>query len=275
MIDIHSHILPAVDDGPKTIEDSICMARQAADEGVMSICATPHILGEITPTGEQNINRSFELLKSRIDSDGLNLRLMLGSEIYVRSDIITLRKHALFSLNQTGRYVLIELPLSKIPVGIDQLVFHLRLEGITPIIAHPERSLTENDQLQQVAALVSQGALMQVNAGSIMGQFGKLCRKMAEGLLRLGLVHMVASDAHDTRTRSFSVLSQAYRKVTGMLAQNEAQKLFMHNPEKVLAGKSLFGEDWPDQEENENAKWQTQLSDNHLNPVKLIPGGIR
>ncbi len=238
MIDIHTHILPGVDDGAKTLDDSVRMIRQAVDAGVTALCATPHVLNQVTPDLDRSINHSFRILQARVRENGLNIRLMLGSEIYLRPDIISLRGHSFFSLNQTGRHVLIELPLGEIPAGTDRLVYDLRLEGITPIIAHPERSLTRPRQLQEIDGLVSQGALMQVNAGSLLDHFGRLCRKMTESLLDSGLVHVVASDAHDVRSRSASVLPRALRRVARFLGPSEGQRLFEHNPGEILAGRS-------------------------------------
>jgi protein-tyrosine phosphatase len=241
MIDIHAHILPGVDDGAKSVEDSVRMLRQAVDAGVKTICATPHILNRVTPRLDQVIDHSFSLLKSRLEMSKLDIQLTLGSEIYLRPDIFSLSRHTFFSLNQTGRYVLIELPLGELPVGTDRLVYNMRLEDVTPIIAHPERSLTKTGHLREIESLVRQGALMQLNAGSLLGHFGKLCRKMAERLLELGLVHVIASDAHNTDNRSVYVLAQAYRKVLRLLDQDQTQRLFLNNPKNILSGRSVYG----------------------------------
>ncbi len=275
MIDIHAHILPGVDDGAKSVEDSIRMLKQAVDAGVNTICATPHVLNRITPQLDQAINQSFHLLKSRIEESRLDLRLMLGSEIYLRPDLLTLRGHNFFSLNQTGRYVLMELPLGELPVGTDRLVYGLWLEDITPIIAHPERSLTKTGHLREIESLVRQGALMQLNAGSLLGHFGRLCRKMAERLLDLGLVHVIASDAHDTESRSFYVLAQAYRKVLRLLDRDQAQRLFLHNPENILSGRSVWGMQEIDQANGKSVGWRDYPSHASVGCQKLTIGGNR
>lgn len=274
MIDIHTHILPGVDDGAKTMDDSVQMIRQAMDAGVTAICATPHVLNQVTPDLGCRINRSFQLLRTKARENGLNVELMLGSEIYLRPDVISLRSHSFFSLNRTGRYVLIELPLGEIPVGTDRLVYDLRLEDITPVIAHPERSLTRKNQMQEIEGLVGQGALMQVNAGSLLDHFGRLCRKMTESLLDLGLVHVVASDAHDARSRSMFALSQAYRKIVRFLGENEGQRLFVHNPERILAGRSLSGMEGTDPKEEAVAERSDGPAYSHVDSQKLTTGGI-
>jgi protein-tyrosine phosphatase len=240
MIDIHAHILPGVDDGAKTMEDSLEMISQAADSGVEIICATPHILDGITLTLEEKINRTFQLLHSRVIKRKLDIKLMLGSEIYLREDMRSLSGFSFFSLNQTGKYVLVEMPLGRLPTGVDRVIYALKLENITPIIAHPERSLSEMNQLESLRKLIHLGALTQINAGSFLGQFGKPCRKMAESLLGQNLVHVVASDAHDPYSRPATLLRQAFNKVIRLSDEKKAGELFVQNPLRILKGERLF-----------------------------------
>ncbi len=281
MIDIHSHILPGVDDGPKTIRDSLLMVRQAQEAGVEAICATPHILNHVTPDLDAAINRAFELIQIQTQEVGLKVRLFLGSEIYLRPDVMALCHHRFFSLDRSGRYVLMELPLGQFPLGTDRLIYDLRLEGITPVIAHPERSLVKTDQLQQVEGLVRQGALMQINAGSILGKFGRLARRMSERLLELGLAHAVASDAHDVQDRSFCVLTDAYRKTVGILGRNQAERLFVLNPGSILAGENLtetrreyvHPSGQIDRICADKVGWQKRAMQDVVDAEKLMPGG--
>ncbi len=243
MIDLHTHILPGVDDGAKTMEDSIQMIEQAIDAGVEVICTTPHILNGVVPTFQEKINRTFQLLRSQIEERKLKIKLTLGSEIYMRQDMGSLSQLNFFSLNQTGKYILMELPLGQLPSGVDRLIYSLQLEGITPIIAHPERSITKKDQLKDIENLIRLGALMQINAGSLLGHFGSFPKKMAELLLKHNLVHIMASDAHNPSSRSVAVLPQAFRKVSKLVGKRKAEELVMHNPYKVLKGEKLFRND--------------------------------
>jgi protein-tyrosine phosphatase len=243
MIDIHTHILPGVDDGAETIEDSIQMIRQAIDSGVEVICATPHILNGITPTFQEKINHTFQLLRAQVAERELKIKLTLGSEIYVRQDLDSLKGFSFFSLNQTGRYILMELPLGQLPSGVDRLIYNLQLEGITPIIAHPERSITKKSQLKDIENLVHLGALTQINAGSLLNQFGKLARKMTQLLLKQNLIHIMASDAHNSSACSVAVLPQAFKKVSRLVGKEKAEELVMNNPCQVLKGEKLFAND--------------------------------
>jgi protein-tyrosine phosphatase len=243
MIDIHTHILPGVDDGAETIEDSIQMIQQAIDADVEVICATPHILDGVTPKFQEKINYAFQLLCSQIEKRKLRIKLVFGSEIYLRHDIGSLRGYNFYSLNQTGKYLLMELPLGRLPIGTDQLIRGSLMEGVTPIIAHPERCLIGQDPLLAINNMVNQGALIQINAGSILGHFGKKAKKTAERLLEHNLVHFLASDAHNTSSASITVLSQTLERLCQLVGKIKTEELVMHNPSKVLEGKSLWSSD--------------------------------
>jgi protein-tyrosine phosphatase len=240
MIDIHTHILPGLDDGAKTLNESIQMVQQALDVGVSAICATPHILDGVSSSLEEQINRAFTLLRSQLVKRKMTTRLVLGSEIYIRPDIESLRNFSFFSLNQTNKYVLVELPRGGLPSGVDQLIHSLQLEGLTCIIAHPERCLIGKDPLSEINNMVNQGALIQINAGSILGHFGKEARKTAESLLEYNLVHFMASDAHNASSASITVLFQALEKLCQLVGKIKTEELVIHNPSKVLEGKSLW-----------------------------------
>lgn len=240
MIDIHTHILPGLDDGAKTLNESIQMIQQALDVGVSAICATPHILYEVSSSLEEQINRSFKLLQSEIKKRKIMIRLVLGSEIYIRHDIESLRNFSFFSLNQTNKYFLVELSMGGLPSGVAQLIHSLQLNGLTIIIAHPERCLIRKDSLPEINNMVNKGALMQINAGSILGHFGKEAQKMAESLLEYNLVHFMASDAHNPSSASITVLSQALERLCQLVGKIKTEELVTHNPSKVLEGKSLW-----------------------------------
>jgi protein-tyrosine phosphatase len=254
MIDIHTHILPGLDDGAKTLNESIQMVQQASDVGVSAICATPHILDGVSSSLEEEINRAFTLLRSQLVKRKMTTRLVFGSEIYIRPDIESLRNFSFFSLNQTNKYVLVELPRGGLPSGVNQLIHNLQSEGLTCIIAHPERCLMRKDPLSEINNMVNQGALIQINAGSILGHFGKEARKTAESLLEYNLVHFMASDAHNTSSASITVLFQALEKLCQLVGKIKTEELVIYNPSKVLEGKSLWSN-----EEDMNGKEESSL----------------
>jgi protein-tyrosine phosphatase len=239
MIDVHTHILPGVDDGAKTVDDSLLMIRQAIDAGVEIICATPHILGGVSRFLQQKISQTFQLLVSKVEREELKVKLLLGSEIYVRRDICSLSQFNFFSPNQTGKYVLLELPLRHVPPNLHRLVNNLLLNGVTPIIAHPERSIVEKRQFKAVEDLVRLGGLTQINAGSLLGHFGSAPRKAAEYLLKRDLVNVMASDAHDPGARSIAILRQAFTEVCRSVGKTKGHELVVQNPSRILNGEEV------------------------------------
>lgn len=239
MIDLHAHILPGLDDGAKTVEDSLQMIRQAIDAGVEVICATPHILDDVTFSLQEKINRTFQLLRSQVEKNELKIKLVFGSEIYIRQDLHSLSRFNFFSLNQSEKYVLVELPLGHFPPNVDRLVHKLLLEGITPVIAHPERSIAEESQLKAVARLTCLGALIQINAGSLLGHFGRQPTRTARYLLREDIAHVMASDAHDPGPRSVAILRQAFEEACRLVGETKAKELVICNPSRILNGENL------------------------------------
>ncbi len=139
---------------------------------------------------------------------------MLRSEIYIREDMDSLSRFSFFSLNQTDKYILMELPLGQLPSGVDKVIYDLKMEGITPIIAHPERSVTERDQLKDIENFLRLGALMQINPGSLLDHSGRFHKKATEWLLEMDLAHIMASDAHNPSHRCVALLPQALKKVS-------------------------------------------------------------
>ena len=239
MIDLHTHILPGIDDGAKTVDDSLLMIRQAIDAGVDIICATPHILGGVSRFLRERINQTFQLMVSEIEREELRVKLLLGSEIYVRQDICSLSQFNFFSLNQTGKYVLLELPLGHVPPNLHRLVHNLLLNGLTPIIAHPERSIVDTSQFKAVENLIRLGSLTQINAGSLLGHFGSAPRKAAARLLEWDLVNVMASDAHDPDARSIAILPESFREVCRLVGKAKGHELVVQNPSRILNGEEV------------------------------------
>ena len=196
VIDLHTHILPGIDDGARSREESLELGRSAAAEGVTMVAATPHVRADYPTTPEQ-MERGVEQLRADFRAEGIALQVIHGGELEIdtlsrlgREDI------ARFSLGQTGQYVLVEFPYSGWPLALEGLLHSLRFDGITPIIAHPERNPEVQARPSVMGLVVELGGLIQVTAGSITGLFGRGTRRAVTHLLELGLVHLVASDVH-------------------------------------------------------------------------------
>ena len=201
MIDLHCHLLPGVDDGAETIDDSVAMAQAALADGVEAIVATPHVNHHFD-VDPHSINGRVEDLRREFEGRGVPLVVHAGAEVSA-SKLMDLDDDAVRACCIAGGpYLLVEPSFSNPMPFIGQLMFQLGLKGIRPLIVHPERSLALQRDDDLVEGLVNQGAGLILNAGSITGAFGDAPRKAAWRLLERGLVHAVASDAHSAGTRA-------------------------------------------------------------------------
>ena len=196
MIDLHSHILPGLDDGAGDLEVSLEMARAAVGDGITAIAATPHVR-EDWPTEPAAMERQVADLRAALAAEGVPLELMTGGEIgYDRLpelDDETLRR---FGLGGNPSCLLLELPYAGRPLSLEETLFDLRLRGFTVVLAHPERSAEVVEDTARLERLVETGVLVQVTASAVDGRSGGRSRRNAKLLLERGLVHMLASDAH-------------------------------------------------------------------------------
>lgn len=201
MIDLHSHILPGLDDGVRSLEEARALARIAAAEGIEAIAATPHVRDDFPTTAEQ-MERGVAELREDFAASGLEIRVLHGGEVALER-VFELPPGELerFTLAQTGRYLLLETPYSGSPLALAPAVKSLRSSELTPVIAHPERNPEVQRRPELLQALVDLGALVQVTAASLDGRFGRPSRRAAKALLKLRLAHVLASDAHGPERR--------------------------------------------------------------------------
>lgn len=231
MIDLHCHILPAVDDGPSSWDTSIEMCRVAASDGIRHIVATPHANDEYAfdrPRYEQMVH---ELQTACTAS----LRLSLGCDFSFSYDniedaVLHPQRYTIAASN----YLLIELSDFSLVPAMRQGIYRLVSNGFVPIVTHPERNPGLLDRPQRVLDLIEYGCLIQVTAASFTGYWGERSRHMSEWLLKRNAVHVVASDAHDTQRRP-PILSRAYESVCALANKDVAQALFIDNPAAIVS----------------------------------------
>lgn len=203
MIDIHCHLLPAVDDGPGTVEQTIEMARRAVEEGVTAIVVTPHAFHPQFETEDLNVQEAAATLQNVLHQEGIKLDIYPGQEIRVFGDLVQALEDGEALSLAGSRYVLVEFPSDTVPAYAEQLFFRLQAEGYTPVIAHPERNKELATNPKRLMDFVSSGALSQVTTSSLTGEFGQNVKEIAFVFLRNGLSQLVASDAHSTGRRTF------------------------------------------------------------------------
>jgi protein-tyrosine phosphatase len=229
-IDLHSHVLPRLDDGAATIGDSVELAAALAAAGVRVLAATPHV-SDVYPTRAEDIRSGLAEVRVALDAADVAVRLVAGAEIaFAQLEQLPTEVIRSLSLNGTGTFVLIEFPYDGWPQGIADLLAALAREGLFAVLAHPERNPIVQAAPQRLTGLVETGALVQVNAGSVVGASGTAAAEAARSLIDSGLAQLVASDAHDTHSRP--TIADAARHLPDELAD----WLTWEVPSAVLAG---------------------------------------
>lgn len=240
MVDIHSHILPDLDDGPSTVEESLELAHGAFNAGTRTLVATPHVLNCMNLANNSQINRKFKEFKTLLQEKLPDLTLLLGTEIYFQPNLSQYANYDAATLNGTRRYILVEFPLGDIPKQYERELAALARFGLTPVIAHPERNALVIGKPALAGKMVEAGGILQMNAGSLTGLFGSTVRKVAQNLLKKGWVHVIASDAHDPVKRGPD-LRKAVAEAAEIIGAAAAGRLVADNPRLLLEGKTLPG----------------------------------
>ncbi len=212
MIDLHSHILPGLDDGARTVGESIEIARSAVADGTVALAATPHVRSDY-PTSPAAMEHALAALRAALADADVALDVRAGGEIALdRLDQLGPDDLRRFSLGGGTRYLLLETPYSGWPLGIAEQLFRVQLAGFVPVLAHPERNGEVMADPGRLSPLVESGALVQLTASSIDRRAGRSVAATARHLLESGLAHLVASDAHAPDVRGVG-LSRAVEAV--------------------------------------------------------------
>ena len=240
MIDIHSHILPGIDDGAQTIEDSIKMAKEAVNEGIKTIIATPHHKNNQFFNTRPTIITKVNELNTILRQEDIPLTILPGQEVRIYGEVIEdYFKEEILTLHHT-KYLFIEFPSSSVPRYSERLLYELQTEGIIPIIVHPERNKELQDKPELLYQFVKNGALTQVTASSIVGYFGKNIKKFSEQLIEHNLTHFIASDAHNTHNRGFKMI-EAFDFINESFGSDYIY-LFKENAELLIKDKNIIKE---------------------------------
>src|ERR1035437_6870191 len=235
MIDIHSHILPGLDDGSKSLQESVAMLRQAAAAGTTDIVASPHANQDYAfdpLVVEQKIGE----LQAAV-GDAPRIHYGCDFHLTLENTYDALRSPGKYSIDHRG-YLLVEFSDFLIPKPTDQIFARMMKAGLRPIVNHPERNQLLHRRLPELEAWVAQGAHLQVTAQSFLGRFGKTAKECAHELMGRGLVHFLASDAHDTKWRP-PPLDKSRQYVDRRFGPEAGLRLFEENPRSALAGVPL------------------------------------
>jgi protein-tyrosine phosphatase len=237
-VDIHCHLVPDIDDGAKSLEESLTMAEIAVADGIETIIVTPHQNGCYAHNRGDDIRERVAHLQEQLDQNHIPLTVLPGADVRIEDNMMSaLQNGDVLTLGDLGRHVLLELPhelyfpLEPVLDGLDKI-------NMVGILSHPERNQGILKQPSIVEPLVDSGCLMQITAGSLMGTFGRPCQEMSEWMLKRGLVHFIATDAHGPRSRR-PLIRRAYEYTAELVDVETANALCCDNPAAVAAGENV------------------------------------
>ena len=234
MIDFHSHILPAIDDGSKSMEDSIQILREAREAGFSKIISTSHYLEGYYEIKEEDRKRLIQELKN----EDIGLELYVGSEIYITENMVDLLKEKKASSINNSKYVLFEIPMNNKTMLTKEIIYRLIENGYVPVLAHPERYSFIQQNPEELEELVDMGTLCQSNYGSIIGLYGKKTEKTVKKLLKNNLIHFLGSDVH-RQDQIYNKIPKAIKKIKKIISEDKFIELSEINPQKVLNNEEI------------------------------------
>ena len=233
MIDLHSHILPGIDDGAKDLETSLEMARIAVADGIHTMACTPHIYPGMYMNDAPGIALAMARLQAELDARGIALKLVAGADVHLVPGLLDGLRAGLIPTLHGSRYLLLEPSHTMAPPRFEDSVFNLVAAGYTPVITHPERLTWVEGHYPVFVRLIEQGAWMQVTAGALTGAFGPRAKYWADKFVVDGHVHILATDAHSTGRR-LPQLTPALQVVTRLVGAQEAAQLVVNRPQAIL-----------------------------------------
>ena len=239
MIDLHCHLLPGIDDGAQTEEESIGLLQQAIADGITHMVLTSHVQPGRYNNNLNNLQIPFQRLQEIVKERQLTIKLSLGGEVRLCDEILQL--FADDNIPFIGTYnnkqvLLLELPHNSIPAGSDKLIDWLMERNILPMIAHPERNKAIIDDISKAKPFIMSGCLFQLTAMSVTGDFGKKAYGIAHQFLDQGLATIIASDAHNSKRRP-AILSKAFNHVAEKYSEALAKELLIETPGRILASR--------------------------------------
>lgn len=236
MIDIHAHVLPGLDDGPANMGESIDLIRAAAQDNITTIVATPHMLDGVYNVPRDEIFAGVAALNDALKEHGIPVTILTGADVHVDTEIpALLRDGRLVTVAGRGKHIMLELPPDVVPGELDQLLYSVQLQGVRPVISHPERNRVIQEEPALLIPLVQAGSLMQITVGSIIGQFGSHVQDCAMALFERRMVHFVATDMHGM-SRRIPRLSEAAAAVADKCGCEDAEQILKRNPEALIHG---------------------------------------
>jgi protein-tyrosine phosphatase len=234
MVDIHSHIIPGIDDGSKNMEMTLEMLKNAEKEGTKEIVATPHYLLEYGEATIKEVKNHVKEINVILGNEKIDVKIYSGQEIYFTEKIIEDYIEGNIGTINDSRYMLIELPMDKFDENTFDILYELQVRDVVPIIAHPERYKPFIGKPSLINEFINQGYLFQVNGGSIEGKFGETIRKTADLFLKNHIYNFIGSDAHNIKSRNTGL-----KEAISLLNEDMNRDIFEDSSKKVLKNEKI------------------------------------
>ena len=239
-IDIHSHILYGIDDGSKTLEESINIIKEHVMMGFTDIVVTPHYIENSKyETNNKNKQDILNKLKQELKTQNIKINLYLGNEVFVNNNLEELIKKEEIATINNSRYLLIEFPMNEKPKDINNIIYELRIKGIIPVIAHPERYDYVEKNPNLVLEWIEEGALLQSNYGSIIGIYGSGPQKTIKKLLKKDIIDILATDIHYPNNKIYLNIDKIRKKIIKSIGEERYTELTKTNPKKIIENKEI------------------------------------
>jgi len=242
-IDIHTHILPGLDDGPLTLDQSIPMAHTAAQDGTTTIVATPHSRDmEIEQSPPEKVNEVADLLNNSLRNDSTEenipgIKILTGTCNHLTTSLPELIESGKANTLNRTRFLLVEPPFGRLPNYMEDVLGRLLTQHLVPVLAHPERNIEFQRKPKRLQQLVEEGTVVQIASGSLTGQFGDEAKKTAEQFILHGMAHVVASEMHANKPPRSPILSDSFSVVAKLIGEKSSIDLFETNPKMLLEGR--------------------------------------
>lgn len=238
MIDFHSHILPNIDDGSRSIEETFNLIEEAQRAGFDKIVLTPHYMEGYYETDVAEREVWLDAISKNLYVKNFKGKLYLGNEIYMSDNIIKLLENAKASTINNTSYVLFELPLNAEPLNLYNVIYEMLQYKLVPVLAHPERYSFVQAEPELLYDLVEKGVLLQSNYGSIIGQYGSKAQKLVKKMFQNNLVHFLGSDVHRQQT-VYTRIQESLAEIRKIIGEEKLEEITTKNPELALANKRI------------------------------------
>ncbi|HAL48352.1 MAG: hypothetical protein FI707_16975 [SAR202 cluster bacterium] len=253
MYDLHAHILPAVDDGARTMEETLAMTVVAAEQGTEMLLATPHRKDVTEQSSVAHIQSLVREVNAWLGERDYDMTMVLGMENHLDLDLpAEIEAGRALPMNGT-EYILVEMPFFGRPNWVEEVLFQIQLQGLKPVLAHPERIEAFQRDPDMLAMFVDRGILTQVTAGSPVGHFGRRVERITRDMLDRNLVHILASDTHNPSGPRSPKLRRGVEAVAKIVGHEAAERMVTDTPKSILEGKTVEVE--PSREPSSSGSW--------------------